>query len=195
MHDADNLWFEAREALEEMWFIQSLEALERTDFTLSLRLYVRPDLFVQAFLGELTGSFYFALIEGGQRIFGVDREADTWHLHPYKAPHTHEPLPEGLGPEPLLVSVAGGGPIIPIRPAVISPFSSSLALPRCIVSSCTVCSNNGLSSTALSSAPLWTSWTLWTLTQSLLAQHPLAQRGGRRACPEPAEGLLRFDEQ
>jgi len=47
-----------------------------------------------------------ALIEGGRRIFGIDRDADEWHVHPYKAPHTHEPLPDGLEPKPLLKFLA-----------------------------------------------------------------------------------------
>ena len=38
------------------------------------------DLFVQAFIGEITGSLYFALIERNQRIYGIDRENDQWHL-------------------------------------------------------------------------------------------------------------------
>ena len=106
MSNADDLQFEAQEALEKSWFVQSLEEIERTDLTLSLRLYIRPGLFVQACMGELTGSLYFALIEGERRIFGIDREAGEWHIHPYKAPHTHEPLPEGLGPKPLLKFLA-----------------------------------------------------------------------------------------
>jgi hypothetical protein len=101
-----DLRLEAQEALERVWFVQSLEEIERTDFTLSLRLHIRPALFVQAFLGELSGSLYLALIEGGQRIFGVDREGGEWHLHPYDAPDKHEPLPEGLEPRPLLKFLA-----------------------------------------------------------------------------------------
>ena len=97
---------EAQEALKRVWFVQSLEEIERTDLTLSLRLYIGPDLFVQAFLGEYSGSLYFALIEGGQRIFGIDREGGEWHLHPYDAPDKHEPLPEGLEPRPLLKLLA-----------------------------------------------------------------------------------------
>ena len=106
MYNADGLQFEAQEASEKIWFVQSLEQIERTDLTLSLRVYIRPGLFVQAFMGELTGSLYFALIEGERRIFGIDREAGEWHIHPYKAPHMHEPLPEGLGPKPLLKFLA-----------------------------------------------------------------------------------------
>jgi hypothetical protein len=36
----------AAEALDRIWFIQSLKEVERTDSTLSLRLHIRPGLFV-----------------------------------------------------------------------------------------------------------------------------------------------------
>ena len=49
---------------------------------------------------------WFALIEGGRRIFGIDRENNEWHVHPYQTPHTHEPFPGGLGPKPLLKFLA-----------------------------------------------------------------------------------------
>lgn len=94
MYNANSLLAEAQEALDKLWFLQSLEVSNRTDSTLSLRLYIRPDLFVQAFLGELTDSLYFALIEGNQRIFGIDRECEQWHLHPFEYPHKHEPFVE-----------------------------------------------------------------------------------------------------
>lgn len=61
---------EAREAAEKIWFIQSLEELERTDITLSLRLHVRSGLFVQLFFGEKSGSLYMALI--------VRRPSSVW---------------------------------------------------------------------------------------------------------------------
>lgn len=102
MRDVNSLLVESREALDKVWFLQSLEVSDRTDLTLSLRLYIRHDLFVQVFLGELTDSLYFALIEGNQRIFGIDRECKQWHVHPFEAPHNHEPFAEGLGPKPLL---------------------------------------------------------------------------------------------
>lgn len=101
-YSADDLLAEAQETLDKIWFVQSLETGERTDAAISLRLHIRPGLFVHAFLGELTGSLYFALIEGRQRIFGIDREGGEWHRHPYQACHEHEMLPEGLGSKPLL---------------------------------------------------------------------------------------------
>jgi len=84
------------------WFIQSLNIVERTDATISLRLHIRQGLFIQVFIGELSDSLYFALIETNQRIFGIYKEAGQWHLHPYENPHKHEPLNEGLEPKPLL---------------------------------------------------------------------------------------------
>lgn len=106
MSRPDDVWQEAQDALTQVWFVQTLEETERTDHTLSFRLYIRPDLFVQVFAGELTGSLYLALIEGEQRIFGLDRIAGAWHVHPFNAPHTHTSLPEGLGPRPLLEFLA-----------------------------------------------------------------------------------------
>lgn len=106
MHHADDLLVEAQEALDQLWFLQSLQVVERTDGTISLRLYIRQDVFVQAFLGKLTGSLYFALIEGNRRIFGIDRESGEWHMHPFEAPHEHRPFSEGLDPRPLLKFLA-----------------------------------------------------------------------------------------
>ena len=100
MYNSDSLLTEARLAHEKVWFVQSFEVCDNTDFTLSLRLYIRRELFVQVFIGEMTGSLYFALIEGNQRIFGIDRESDQWHLHPFGKPHKHE-FYTGLGPKPL----------------------------------------------------------------------------------------------
>lgn len=97
---------EAEEVLQRVWFVQSIDEIERTDITLSLRLHIRPGLFVHAFAGERTGSLYFALIEGNRRIFGIDCEGGEWHQHSFEAPDTHEPLAEGLTPKPLLTFLA-----------------------------------------------------------------------------------------
>jgi len=98
----DDLRAEAQEAFERVWFIQSASVVERTDQTLSIRLLIRADLFVQAFVGEITGSLYFALIEGRQRIFGVDREAGEWHVHPFGETEKHLSLAKGWEPKPLM---------------------------------------------------------------------------------------------
>ncbi len=47
-----------------------------------------------------------ALIEGRQRLFGIDREGSIWHMHPYEAVERHEILAEGLEPKPLMTFLA-----------------------------------------------------------------------------------------
>lgn len=102
MFSTSDLRWEAFEALENIWFVQSVEETERTDRTLSLRLYIRPGLFIQSFLGERSNTLYFSLIDGQQRIFGIDRVGDQWHQHPFAEPTRHEPLIEPMEPKPLL---------------------------------------------------------------------------------------------
>jgi len=95
-----DLVLEAREALDRVWFIQRIQFFDRTDETVSVRLYIRDDLFIQAFEGQATHSLYFALIEGNRRIFGIDYESGKWHIHPYHSPHEHAPYSDGLKPKP-----------------------------------------------------------------------------------------------
>ena len=87
---------EAEEASESLWFIGALEEIERTDITLSMRLPIRPMLFVQVSSAK-SGSPYLALIDGESRLFGIDRQSGEWHLHPYDAVERHDPLPRGWG--------------------------------------------------------------------------------------------------
>ena len=105
-HDLLELWQEARKALETVWFVSSLEEIERTDFTLSFRLIIRDDLFVQVFSGEKSKNLYIALIEGSRRIYGVDREGDQWHIHPFENADRHQPFAQGLEPKPILTFLA-----------------------------------------------------------------------------------------
>ena len=52
--------------------------------------YVRTDLFVRFFLNQHTQTIAFALIEEGQRIWGIDRDNRRgWHLHPIDNPKDH----------------------------------------------------------------------------------------------------------
>jgi hypothetical protein len=93
--------FAAFAALDRFWFIQSIEEVERTDITLSLRLHIRTTLFVHVFVGENTGSISFALVERDARIFGLDRHRGKWHLHPYRQIDQHIVIDEPLLPTPL----------------------------------------------------------------------------------------------
>lgn len=106
MYSCSELHADAQKAFRQYWFIQSTQIGQETDHTLSLRLYIRTDLFVQAFVGEISGSLYLALIERERRIFGIDLEGKKWHLHPYGQSHEHHSLSEPLGPFPLLKFLA-----------------------------------------------------------------------------------------
>jgi hypothetical protein len=106
MNNAIDLYREAQDALERVWFVQAVEITERTTNTLSLRLIIRPALFVHAFLSERSGALYFALVQNDERIFGIDRVKGKWHLHPNKSPETHQDFAEGLEPKPLLKFLA-----------------------------------------------------------------------------------------
>ncbi len=105
MSEADAIRAEAEDALERVWFVKSIRE-ERTDISLSLRLLVRRGLFVQVFVGERSGSLYMALIEGNRRVFGVDREAGRWHVHPFESPDQHMWLAEETPQKPLLSFLA-----------------------------------------------------------------------------------------
>ena len=70
---------EAFDAPDAFWFIQTVEEIDRTDVTLSLRLHIRPGMFIHLFAGELTSAISMALIEGncsvciarvGERVSG-----------------------------------------------------------------------------------------------------------------------------
>ena len=83
MNSITELRFEAYDALERTWFLQTIAEAEHTDISLSLRLHIRSGLFIQLFYGQHTGSLFFALVEDSERVFGMDRERNRWHMHPY----------------------------------------------------------------------------------------------------------------
>ncbi len=51
-------------------------------------------------------------IEDGRCLYGVDRVAGEWHVHPYEAPERHEPLSQGLEPKPILRFLACVGELL-----------------------------------------------------------------------------------
>lgn len=106
MNSIEELRFEVYEALERTWFLQTVEENEHTDISLSLRLYIRPGLFIQLFCGQRTGSLFFALVENNERVFGMDRERGQWHMHPFRDPASHQSVTEDVGPRPLFKFLA-----------------------------------------------------------------------------------------
>jgi hypothetical protein len=101
-YTAPELAAEARQALDQFWFLTSIAETAHGEDDYSARLQIQPGVFVQVFLGSYSRSLYIALIKDGQRIFGLDCIADEWHLHPRANPAVHQTLADGLGPRPLM---------------------------------------------------------------------------------------------
>jgi hypothetical protein len=106
MNTSEELLDEAREACDRFWFVQSLIEVERTTSTITVHLVIGPELYVQAYLSELSGRLSFALVDPSGRLYGRDRERGTWHRHPFDDPDRHEPTPEGMSSRPLLQFMA-----------------------------------------------------------------------------------------
>lgn len=52
--------------------------------------YISADVFLRFYFNEKTGTIAFALIQHGERVWGIDRDnARGWHLHPADAPTSH----------------------------------------------------------------------------------------------------------
>lgn len=106
METIDQLLQEAVEAVDQFWFIQSLEVVERTDRTVTVQLMIGNELRVHAFLSRKTGRLSLALIGPSGRLYGRDRQRGEWHMHPFAQPDSHEATPEGVSRKPLLQFMA-----------------------------------------------------------------------------------------
>lgn len=65
---------------------------------LKLRLYVKPDIFVQIYRNDEYDSTNFTLISAGQRIYARDQVRSVWHRHPTNDPISHNYSPNGSTP-------------------------------------------------------------------------------------------------
>ena len=58
--------------------------------TLSVRVYlILTAAFIHVFCNITTDKTAFALVEGDQRVFGVDNAKMGWHVHPFDNPAQH----------------------------------------------------------------------------------------------------------
>ena len=65
---------------------------------LDVRLQISPNSFISVFYNLKTDKTAFALIQNGQRSYGIDNAKMGWHEHPFGAPERHEPCePTALG--------------------------------------------------------------------------------------------------
>jgi hypothetical protein len=97
----DDFVNEAVLAGERFWFIRDFKQMERTDATVTFRLEIEHDLFVQLFCSQRSGRLSFALVGNTGRLYGRDREYGRWHLHPFGKPQEHVDNPEGMSDQPI----------------------------------------------------------------------------------------------
>ena len=70
-----------------------LVTLETEGPTVPGKASVTSDLFLRFFFNEATGTTAFALIERGNRVWGVDYDNRRgWHRHRKEDPSTHRPI-------------------------------------------------------------------------------------------------------
>ncbi len=80
--------------------LSRVESVEKVDlntevFIVKGRVWIKGNRYLQVYFNELTGTTAFALIEKGQRIWGIDFDnMRGWHLHPFGGADGHEGIAE-----------------------------------------------------------------------------------------------------
>ncbi|MEW5718870.1 MAG: hypothetical protein AB1817_09610 [Chloroflexota bacterium] len=59
--------------------------------TLSVRVFLLDESFINAFYNLATDKTAFAWIHGDRRVYGKDNAKMGWHAHPFENPEAHEP--------------------------------------------------------------------------------------------------------
>lgn len=82
------------EKLSEVHFPDAdVKVREYNKFRIKLRLVFSVDLFVEIFYAPQTSKASFSLIEGEERVFGIDN-LGGWHRHPLEKPSKHVDISE-----------------------------------------------------------------------------------------------------
>jgi len=86
---------EARESVKKFSFLKRMEVVDKHNVAIKIRLYIEENFYVQAYYNTLTGTTNFVAIIGSQRILGRDCDQESWHLHPFHKPDSHDFSSEG----------------------------------------------------------------------------------------------------
>lgn len=70
-------------------FNLTLVELDRTNNTISLRLYIDNELFFHIYTNQAKSKLNLALVLKGERLYGHDAEGGKYHLHPFGEPDKH----------------------------------------------------------------------------------------------------------
>ncbi|MEW5801894.1 MAG: hypothetical protein AB1847_07275 [bacterium] len=91
----EDLEIEAIEATKKFPFLKRVEVVDKHPCAIKLKLYIEENFYVQAYCNTATKTTNFVAIVGNQRIFGRDCIRESWHLHPFHDPDTHDFSSEG----------------------------------------------------------------------------------------------------
>jgi len=92
---ADLVERDIRRVAAQWAFIQRVATVDKTDFTVKLRLYIDVECFIQVYVNTTKQLSSYTLVLNRTRIFGRDREGGQWHRHPANAPEQHDFSTEG----------------------------------------------------------------------------------------------------
>lgn len=76
-------------------FIRQIIKVDETYYSVKYRLIVAPDLFVQLYFNERSGTAGLVLVHRRERLHGRDCESGSWYRHPIEDPTAHDASPEG----------------------------------------------------------------------------------------------------
>jgi hypothetical protein len=93
--NVDDFEGEVRRSAAEWAFIQLVEAIDKTDHAIKLRLLVDADCFVQVYANVQKSIYSYTVVLNRSRIYGRDCEGGVWHRHPHRNPDRHDRSPEG----------------------------------------------------------------------------------------------------
>ncbi len=71
----------------------NLEIVEKSMVRLKARYHIGVSLFIDIFYAIRTEKVSFAVVQKGERVFGIDN-LGRWHCHPFGKPENHEPIDE-----------------------------------------------------------------------------------------------------
>jgi hypothetical protein len=86
---------EIEEVSRRLPFILEVIRLDETKYSVKYLFRLAEGFFVQVYRNVRSGTIGLALIYGGQRLYGRDREGGQWHRHPFENPIEHDFSAEG----------------------------------------------------------------------------------------------------
>lgn len=79
-------------------YIRDTQIISQGAYTVKMWMIITPDLKVQLYHNEKTGTTNLSLLLHDERIYGRNKRKGTWHRHPIERPMEHDISQEGAKP-------------------------------------------------------------------------------------------------